>query len=237
MTELAIPIAQEVPEKSCPTKPLFAEFVARTLGWVGAQLTLTAAVCAGMYARRDDVVPYLQSHPVAIWCVALASFITLGLMFASKSTGQRLAAFASFTLSTSCLVGVGILPYSPQAILLAAATTWLIVCAASAYSWRMAMAGRDLDGWGAPLSGVLSLVIVLSIANIFLKLPGLQVVLAGVSVLLFTAYLLYDLTRLYSGREADDPLFQDGLISAVAIYLDIINIFINLLQLIGYRDD
>ena len=235
MHDLAIPIAVAVPAP--PGKPLFSAFVARTLGWVAAQLTLTVAVCAGMYVRRDDVISILKDHPVVLWVIIGATFITLGLMFVAKSGGQRLAAFAAFTLSTSCMVGVGILPYSPHAILLAAATTWLIVCAASAYSWRMARAGRDLDGWGAPLSGVLTTVIVLSIANIFLKLPGLKVLLAGVSVILFTAYLVYDLARLYGGKDADDPLFQDGIIAAVEIYLDVINIFLNLLQLIGGGDD
>lgn len=235
MSELAIPIAQAV--DSAPVKPLFSAFVARTLGWVAAQLVLTVSVCVGMYVKRDVVAGALRAHPLALWGMAIATFVALAVMYAAKTHGQKLVAFAAFTLSTSGLVGVAILPYSPSAILLAAGTTCLVVCGASAYSWHLAEAGLDLEGWTAPLSGALTTVIVLSVANLFLKLPALQVLLAAVSVLIFSAYLVYDLARLYSDTDADHPLFQDGIISAVEIYLDIVNLFLSLLSLLGSSDD
>tara|TARA_B100001057_G_scaffold304250_1_gene304405 strand:+ start:866 stop:1570 length:705 start_codon:yes stop_codon:yes gene_type:complete len=230
MSDLKIPIA---PDLAPPlAKPLFSDFAARTLGWVGVQLSITAAIVGAMYVHKDRVIEYTHKHPgtqVATFVLAIVFMIAL---FVLKGPRTRVTVFGLFTVSTSFMLGVGVLPYSPKTVLLAAGATWFIVCGAGVYSWSLAVKGKDVSGWGGPLLGVLTLVVILNVANIFLNLPLLHLALAGVSVVLFTAYLVYDLVELYSGRDAADPLFNDGLIAAVSIYLDIINIFANLLTVI-----
>ena len=229
MSDLQIPIAEEFTPPA--TKPLFSDFAARTLAWVGVQLSITAAIVGAMYVRKEEVIKYANAHPgeqIATFVVTIALMIAL---FVLKDPCPRVTVFGLFTISMSFMLGVGVLPYSPKTVLLAAGTTWLIVWGAAAYSWALAARGRDLSGWGGPLLGVLTLVVVLNIANIFLKLPALHLALAAVSVVLFTAYLIYDLVEMYGGRDADDPILGDGLIAAVSIYLDIINIFVNLLPI------
>jgi FtsH-binding integral membrane protein len=227
MSDLAINIADDSSEP--PPKPLFSDFVARSLAWVGVQLSITVAVASAMYIRRDEVIKYVNAYPGVRIATFVVTILFMIALFVLKGRCQRLTAFGMFTLSMSFMVGVGVLPYSPKTVFLAAATTWLIVWAAAAYSWRLAAKGEDVSGWGGPLLGVLTLVVVLNLANIFLKIPALRLALAGISVVLFTAYLIYDLVNLYSGRDANDPIFSDGLIAAVSIYLDIVNLFMNLL--------
>lgn len=234
MSDLAIPITADA--GSPPSKPLFSDFAARSLACVGVQLSITVTVTSVMYLRRDDVTQCVNAHPgaqIATFALTILSMIALSIL---KDSCSRMTAFALFTLSMSFMVGVGVLPYSPKTVLLAAEATWLTVWAAAAYSWYLADKGEDVCGWGGPLLGILTLVIVLNIANIFLKLPALHLALAGISVVLFTAYLIYDLVELYSGRDADDPIFSDGLIAAVSIYLDIVNIFMNLLVVCDNRN-
>ena len=231
VAHLAIPILEE----KLASKPPLATFASRTLAWVAIQLTVTCAVSGVMYARKESVIDYLPNHLWAFWLPIIMLFFSLGGMYMTSAHNRdgRLSWFCVFTLSMSFVVGVSVIQYSPEVVLLSAGTTWIIVCGAATYSNGLAKRGKDLDSWGPALGGILATVVILSFANIFLKLPWVSVGLSAVSVILFTCYLAYDLCRLYLAKDADDPMMADGLLPAVEIYLDIINIFINLLSLIG----
>jgi len=80
---------------------------------------------------------------------------------------------------------------------------------------------------GKGLLIALVIVIIASVINIFLGSPMLQVVIAGVGALLFSAFILYDTQRIIQGE------FATPVEAAVAIYLDVLNLFISLLQILG----
>jgi hypothetical protein len=59
--------------------------------------------------------------------------------------------------------------------------------------------------------------------------------IALISAILFTAYLIYDLQLLMGGRKYE--ISPDEYIAAsISIYLDIVQIFLNILQIIGLVD-
>lgn len=78
------------------------------------------------------------------------------------------------------------------------------------------------------------LLIVASLANLFFQIPALALALSGVAVLLFSGFILYDVSRIVQGGETNYVM------ATLAIYLDIYNLFVNLLQLLmalmGERD-
>jgi len=78
------------------------------------------------------------------------------------------------------------------------------------------------------------LLIVASLANMFFQIPALALALSGVAVLLFSGFILYDVSRIVQGGETNYVM------ATLAIYLDIYNLFVNLLQLLmalmGERD-
>jgi FtsH-binding integral membrane protein len=80
----------------------------------------------------------------------------------------------------------------------------------------------------------LILLVVASFANLFFQIPALALVLSGVSVLIFSGYILYDVSRIVQGGETNYVM------ATLALYLDIYNLFVNLLQLLmalmGERD-
>ncbi len=80
----------------------------------------------------------------------------------------------------------------------------------------------------------LILLVVASLANLFFQIPALALALSGVSVLLFSGYILYDVSRIVQGGETNYVM------ATLALYLDIYNLFVNLLQLLmalmGERD-
>ncbi|HEY1058827.1 MAG TPA: Bax inhibitor-1/YccA family protein [Limnobacter sp.] len=89
-----------------------------------------------------------------------------------------------------------------------------------------AVTKRDFTTMGKTLFVVLMMVLVASVANIFLKMPALSLTISTLCVGLFSMFLLYDLQRVMRGGE------DNYITAALAIYLDLYNLFVNLLQLL-----
>ena len=75
--------------------------------------------------------------------------------------------------------------------------------------------------------------IVAAIINIFFHSPVLQLAIASVGAVLFSAYILYDTQNIIRGN------YETPIEGAVALYLDFVNLFVSLLQILGIfsRDD
>ncbi|MEF8700463.1 MAG: Bax inhibitor-1/YccA family protein [Candidatus Accumulibacter sp. UW26] len=93
---------------------------------------------------------------------------------------------------------------------------------------------RDFSFMGRFLFVGMIVVLLAALANIFFQLPALSVTISAIAVMIFSAYILYDISRIVNGGE-------DNYISAtLAVYLDIYNVFVSLLNLLmifsGERD-
>jgi len=86
---------------------------------------------------------------------------------------------------------------------------------------------RDVSGLGKwMMVGVIGL-IVASVANIWLQLPALMLTVSMLAIVIFSALMLYDLKRVIDGGETN------YITATLAIYLDVYNVFVNLLSLLG----
>ena len=93
---------------------------------------------------------------------------------------------------------------------------------------------KDFSFIGNFLFVGLILLIVAMLANLFFQIPALSLALSGVAVLLFSGFILYDVSRVVNGGETN------YIMATLAIYLDIYNLFVNLLHILmavfGNRD-
>lgn len=93
---------------------------------------------------------------------------------------------------------------------------------------------KDFSFMGKFLFIGLILLVVASIANMFFAIPALALTISAVAVLLFSAYILYDVSNIVNGGETNYVM------ATLQIYLDIYNLFVNLLNLLlafsGERD-
>lgn len=86
---------------------------------------------------------------------------------------------------------------------------------------------RDLSNMGKFLMMGVLLLIIAAVANIFLQIPALMLTIMVLAIGIFSALLLYDVNRIITGGETN------YISATLAIYLDIYNIFSNLLALLG----
>ena len=93
---------------------------------------------------------------------------------------------------------------------------------------------RDFSGIGKFLMVGLILVIVAGLANLYFQIPALSLAISGVSVLIFSAYILYDVNQIVRGGQTNYVM------ATLSLYLDVYNLFVNLLNillaLLGNRD-
>ncbi len=93
---------------------------------------------------------------------------------------------------------------------------------------------KDFSFMGKFLFIGLILLVIASLANMFFQVPALALTISAIAVLIFSAYILFDVSRIVHGGETNYVMATLGL------YLDIYNLFVNLLQLLmafaGERD-
>jgi FtsH-binding integral membrane protein len=93
---------------------------------------------------------------------------------------------------------------------------------------------KDFSFMGKFLFIGVILLLVASLANIFFAIPALSLTISAVAILIFSAYILYDISQIIHGGETNYVM------ATMTLYLDIYNIFVNLLSLLmaltGERD-
>ena len=96
----------------------------------------------------------------------------------------------------------------------------------------MTMAGiatttkKDFSFMGKFLLVGIILLIVASLANIFLQIPAMALALSGVGVILFSGFILYDVSRIVNGGETNYVM------ATLSLYMSVYNLFTSLLQLL-----
>lgn len=85
---------------------------------------------------------------------------------------------------------------------------------------------RDFSFMGKFLLVGIILLIVASLANIFLQIPALTLAMSAVGVLLFSGFILYDVSRIVNGGETNYVM------ATLSLYMSIYNLFTSLLQLL-----
>ncbi|MDE5816466.1 MAG: Bax inhibitor-1/YccA family protein [Helicobacter sp.] len=164
------------------------------------------------------------------WGLVIVEIVALvGLMFLKDKPGINLALLFAFTFLTGLtltplLSAVLGMPNGASAVVSAFLMTTIIFGAMSVYAMKTS---RDLASWGRVLFISVIVILIGSVVNIFLGSPLLQVGIAAIATLIFSLYIAFDTQMLLRGA------FSSPVEAAIALYLDVLNIFISLLQLFG----
>jgi uncharacterized protein len=204
-------------------EPVLARDESRTLfGQTMGLVAITAGLFAlGAYLGRD--LSYGWGFVAFI-----ASFgLLIGINFA-VSRSERLAIGLLFGFGV--LVGVGTAPTiayyastNPQSIWQAGGATALFIAGfgAAGYATR-----RDLSGVARVCFWALLALIVFGIVAIFVNIPNSALIYSIVGLVIFAGFTMYDFQRL---RRTQD--IRAAPVLAASIFLDVLNVFLLLLNL------
>lgn len=211
-----------------------ASFFTKVYGWMSLGLGFSAVASWGMIAS-GAAVALAASPALVIGLVVVELALVIGLMLALPKISAGTAAGLFFAYAA--LNGVTLAPV----LLLYTAGSVVAALAVSAGMFAgMATLGtmikKDLSGIGGIAIMALWGVILASVVNWFMRSAGLDLVLTYASVLIFVALTAYDAQRIKQmarGGAGD----KAAVVGALTLYLDFVNLFLNLLKLLGKRKD
>ncbi|MFB3080726.1 MAG: Bax inhibitor-1/YccA family protein [Nitrosomonadaceae bacterium] len=199
-------------------------------------LTMIPTVVGAMIGMSTNFT-FLAQSPIMGPLVMLA--MMLGLMFAVSATRNSIWGIVllfGFTFVAGWWLGP-MLQYAlhfkngAQLVGIAAGGTGVIFFTLAGIA---TVTRKDFGFMGNFLFVGLVLLIIASIANLFFAMPAASLSISAVAVLLFSGFILYDVSRIVNGGETNYVM------ATLGIYLSIYNLFISLLHLLlafsGERD-
>lgn len=201
-----------------------ATFVKQTYQLLAASLL---AATAGAYIGTNSAS--LLSGG-AYWIAVIAEFACLfGLMYARKNAKLALILLFAFTFISGLVLGPTLARYIGAGMGNVITQAFLMTTVAFGGLSVFAMnTKRDFSAMGKFLFIALIVFIVASLINIFVVGSSmLSLALSGAGALIFSAYILYDTQNIIRGA------YDSPVLAAVSLYLDILNLFISLLHILG----
>ncbi len=176
----------------------------------------------------------LHMPPMAYMGAVIISMV-LGI-FVLPRTANSSAGIGVIFLITG-LLGFGLgailsiylaLPHGPETVATAFGGTALIFLGLSGYALTTK---RDFSFLGGFVFAGMMVLLIAMLANLFFAIPALSLAISAAMILLMSALILWDTSRLARGEETN------YIIATYSIYLSIFNLFISLLQLLGIMGD
>ena len=217
-----------------------SRFFAQTYMKMGLGLFISFAVGLFLYKSLPITMLAATMNPIVILIAGIVQVI-LALSIANKSySGNASSAMTMFIIYSvlNAITFVSIFAiFDAMLIIQAFAVTGITFVCMSIYGYTTK---RNLSAWGNFLFGSLIGIIVVSLLNLFLHSSGLGFFVNIFTVIIFAGYMAYDTQFMRNAYySTNDPAMLNGLSTfwALQIYMDIINMFINILQILGIMDD
>ncbi|KAJ1725848.1 hypothetical protein LPJ53_000109 [Coemansia erecta] len=194
-------------------------------------IQLLATTLVGGYMRHIDANSgFLLRHA---WTVYAAMFGTIasmvGLWWKSHSHPANLVFLSVFTLFEAYVLGAVSAFYSTSVVLQAIAITLGLFVVLTLFTVQ---SRYDFSSMGPLLFFALWAVVLVGFVQIFLPFNRtFDLIVAALTAVIFCGYIMYD-THMVMNRLTPD----DYIIASLELYLDIINLFVAILRILGDRD-
>ena len=216
------------------------EFVQKVFCNLTIMLTLTGLSCYA-FMTEPNLKNFSQSHHgiiIQYLCIALmfaTVFATICCENMAKTFPADYGILAIFTLSQSYLLGSVCSRISPNIVILAGGACLGITMALTLFAFQTKY---DCTGAAGFLFGALTGLIIVQIINIFVGSSDIQLITSCAAVLIWTAYIVVDVQMIVGGKHHKYQFEEDEHVFAtITLYLDIVNLFLALLQLLSSNND
>lgn len=208
-------------------------FIRKVYGILTAQLALTVLLSALTFVQ--PVREFYKGNIAIFWvCLALSIFIICPLICCRSIARKSPLNYIFLSVWTFCeayMIATLCSFYSPRIVITAASLTAGVVFALTLYAFTTK---TDFTYYGGFLFVATALLLLFGLFS-FLFGEVVNTIYCVLGVLLFSVYLIYD-TQLVMGKFGNEYEIDDYIIAALMIYLDIIQIFLYLLELLGRGD-
>ena len=229
-------------------------FIARVYGILSVQLGFTALVCLlfGTYPPLTNIYvldsltgrasPFVLVPLAGVFLSTIAWFRVAASPRARQKSPNKWWWLAIFTAGEAVSIGALSSLYKLRSVVTAMGATALATVTVSVYTIAQKNSKYDLSQWGATLSSWATILLVYLMLGLAQEvgwlprgfLPFSHVLCSVFSTCLFSLFLAYHTKLIVGGKHAKYRMNEkDYVFGAMALYVDIVNIFLNILALIG----
>ena len=226
-------------ERELSMSAVFPILMRKVYVWMTLALVITGATAYGV-ATSPGLMMTIATNRLLFWGLIIAEF---GLVIAISAAINKL----SLTTATLLFILYSVINGATLSFIFAVytmssiASVFFITAGTFAV---MAVVGyttkKDLTSMGKILLMALIGIIIATVANIFLKSTGLEMIVSYLGVLIFVGLTAYDSQKiklmLQTAPDAGEGAQKLALLGALSLYLDFVNLFIYLLRIFGRRE-
>ncbi|XP_034418095.1 protein lifeguard 3-like [Cyclopterus lumpus] len=201
-----------------------------------AQLAVTFSVVA-VFTFVDPVRLFVIKYPGIYWASFVVYFMVYCILVCCKEPRRRfpwnLLLLGIFTLALSYMSGTISSYYETKAVFLAMGITALVCIAVTIFCFQTKVDFTSCGGLLCISSVVLMIIgIVTAVVLSFQYVPWLHMLYAAIGAIVYTLFLVYNTQLLIGNREsAISP--EEYIYGALSLYIDIVHIFLFILQVSG----
>jgi FtsH-binding integral membrane protein len=202
--------------------------VLRNTYWLLA-LSLLPTVFGALAGTQLGLAAVFFAYPIAAPLVLFGLMIgSLFVVTALRNSAWGVAALFGFTF----IAGLALTPILTHAAGFTNGGQIVALAGGMTAAIFFAMAGiatvtkKDFSFMGKFLFVGLILLIVASLANLFFQVPAASLTISVIAVFIFSAYILYDVSRIVHGGETNYVM------ATMSLFLNIYNLFVSLLNIL-----
>jgi len=204
-----------------------ATLVRRTYALVLVSVLVTI-VGVSFALSQPAVLQAVSQHPFIAFLAALAPLFIAGRVKAAFP--MNIGFVLLFNFAIGVMISPAIFFYGSRQPGLIGQAAVLTIGAFGILTLYAFVSRRDFSAWGGFLMVGLWVLIGTMVLNVFFQNAAVDLWLASIAVLLFSGLLLYDTWRLRNFYGPDEYVG-----AAVQIYLDLLNMFMAILRIMGNR--
>jgi hypothetical protein len=171
------------------------------------------------------------------WIVIFAPLVAI-LAFAFASENFNKSQLQLFLYGFAALMGLSMATifaiFTMGSIVSAFMGAAILFAVMSAYGY---FTRQSLDSMGKFMFVGLIAIVIASVVNIFIGSTVVQMVISALAIIIFLGLTAYDTQKIREAVSVDGDTGRQEVIGALTLYMDFINLFINLLQLFGIKKD
>lgn len=203
-------------------------------------LVITTLVPIYVFFFNQELVDTLASYfkVIAIAEMALVFFLSLGINKMSSTTARLV--FFIYSLMNGILFSSLAFVFHPISILYTLGVTVIMFVVIGIYGYTTK---EDLTKYSKFLMTGLITIIIISLINLFIGASLLYWAGTILGVVIFSGLIAFDINRIkyiayeIAGNNDDEMVEKMGIIGALNLYLDFINLFLYLLRIFGKKRD
>ena len=213
-------------------------FFAKIYGYVALGVGISALVAyLSLTVFFEATLNLVMGGRFVIWGIMIAeiALVLFASTAAAKNSPMALPLFIAYSALNGFTISIVLWAYTGETVLLS------FVTAVGMFA-VMAIIGattkKNLSAMGQALTAALIGVIIASVVNMFLQSSGMSFIISLISVVIFAGLIAYDNQRIRYVFEETGGNVQEGwaISLALQLYLDFVNLFLNLLRIFRSRD-